>query len=126
MSADRLLFAPIGINTGESCGRRIVKAKETGSEGMDTPETEDLFEMANLFPRTTGLPMTIWVSPRGTARDDVRVKVNITHGNQMSARNTAVASLRPAPHLIASHLASEDERTVCQWMSLNSDALVAY
>jgi hypothetical protein len=28
-------------------------------------ETEDLFEMANLFPATTGLPMTVWVSPRG-------------------------------------------------------------
>jgi hypothetical protein len=25
-------------------------------------ETEDLFEMANLFPATTGLPMTVWVN----------------------------------------------------------------
>ena len=31
-------------------------------------ETEDLFEMANLFPRTTGLPMTVWLSARGKAR----------------------------------------------------------
>ena len=54
------------------------------------PATEDLFEMANLFPRTTGLPMTVWVSPRGNARHDVRIKVNMTHGNQMNAANTAV------------------------------------
>ena len=36
-------------------------------------EAEDLFEMANLFPVTTGLPMTVWVSPRGNARHDVRI-----------------------------------------------------
>jgi hypothetical protein len=64
------------------------------------PESNELFEMANLFPRTTGLPMTVWVSPRGNARHDVRVKVNITHGNQMTVSNTAWG-VRPAPHLIA-------------------------
>jgi hypothetical protein len=65
--------------------------------------TEDLFEIANLFPATTGLPMTLWVSPRGDARHDVRVKVNMTHGNQMNAANTAVF----------------------RWVSLNEPALVA-
>jgi len=53
-------------------------------------ESDELFEMANLFPRTTGLAMTVWVSPRGSARHDVRVKVNTTHGNQMNIANTAV------------------------------------
>jgi len=47
------------------------------------PETDELFEIANLFPRTTGLPMTVWVSPRGNARHELRVKVNMPHGNQM-------------------------------------------
>ena len=28
-------------------------------------ETKDLFEMANLYPDTTGLPMTVWISPCG-------------------------------------------------------------
>ena len=89
-------------------------------------ETEDLFEMANLFPATTGLPMTVWVSPRGNARHDVRVKVNMTHGNQMNAANTAVVGLRPVPHVIAGRLSPEDERAVIQWVSLNTDALVSY
>src|SRR3954467_10265297 len=87
-------------------------------------ESDDLFEMANLFPRTTGLPMTVWVSPRGNARHDVRVKVNMTHGNQMNAANTAVVGLRPAPHVIAGRLSPEDERAVIQWVSLNTVALV--
>jgi hypothetical protein len=90
------------------------------------PDTDELFEMANLFPRTTGLPMTVWVSPRGKARHDVRVKVNITHGNQMTVSNTAVLGIRPTPHVIAGQLPAEDERAVSEWVSLNTDALVAY
>lgn len=33
---------------------------------MKTQEIVDLFEMANLFPATTGLPVTIWVSSEGS------------------------------------------------------------
>ena len=89
-------------------------------------ETEDLFEMANLFPVTTGLPMTVWVSPRGNARHDVRVKVNMTHGNQMNPANTAVVALRPSPRIIAGQLYLGDERAVFQWVALNETALVSY
>lgn len=55
---------------------------------------DDLFEMANLYPATTGLPMTVWVSPRGNARHDVRIKVNTNHGNQMSVANGRARSIR--------------------------------
>ena len=98
---------------------------EAGERGM-SEASEDLFEMANLYPATTGLPMTVWVSPKGNARHDVRVKVNMTHGNQMNATNTAVVGLRPAPHVIAGRLSADDERAVFQWASLNADALIAY
>ena len=88
-------------------------------------EAEDLFEMANLFPVTTGLPMTVWVSPRGNARHDARVKVNMTHGNQMNPANTAVVALRPSPRIIVGQLSPEDEREVFRWVSLNESALVS-
>ena len=55
-------------NSGGS--QRIVKARRTN-------EPDDI-EMANLYPRDTGLPMTVWVSPRGRARHDARVKVCLT------------------------------------------------
>jgi hypothetical protein len=89
-------------------------------------DADELFEMANLFPRTTGLAMTVWVSPRGNARHDVRVKVNMTHGDQMNIANTAVVGARPAPHVIAGHLSPDDQRAVFEWVSLNTTALVAY
>jgi hypothetical protein len=105
----------------------IMKASEAGLEKADAAEADELFEMANLFPGTTGLPMTVWVSPRGNACHDVRIKVNMTHGNQMNIANTAVVGVRPAPHIIEGRLApDDDERAVFQWISLNADALVAY
>jgi hypothetical protein len=82
--------------------------------------------MANLFPRTTGLPMTVWVSPRGNTRHDVRVKVNMTHGNQMTISNTAVIGVRPTPHAITGQLSSSDQQAVFEWVALNADALVEY
>jgi hypothetical protein len=106
--------------------RRAVKINEVASEADEPLETDDLFEMANLFPRTTGLPMTVWVSPRGNARHDVRIKVNLTHGNQMNVLNTAVVAVRPLPRVIASQLSPNDERAVFQWVSLNTAALIAY
>jgi len=90
------------------------------------PEAEDLFEMANLYPDTTGLPMTVWVSPRGNAQHDVRVKVNMTHGNQMNIANTAVVAVRPSPRIVTGQLAPADVQSVFQWVSLNTDALVEY
>ena len=94
-------------------------ASDTADEG------DDLFEMANLFPHRTGLPMTVWVSPRGGARHDVRIKANMTRGNQMNAANTAVVGVRPAPHLISGRLSPEDERLLFDWIRLNAAALIA-
>jgi len=88
--------------------------------------SDELFEMANLFPRTTGLPMTVWVGPRGNARHDIRVKVNMTHGNQMNVDNVAVIGVRPTPHLIAGQLSTEDQRLVFEWIEINAAAIVAY
>jgi hypothetical protein len=103
-----------------------MKTNEAVSEGAGDTETDELFEMANLFPGTTGLPMTVWVSPRGNARHDVRIKANMSHGNQMNIADTAVVGIRPAPRVITGRLAPDDERAVLQWASLNTDALVAY
>ena len=84
----------------------------------------DLFEMANQFPRTTGLPMTVWVGPRGNAQHDARVKVCMTHGNQMDIHNTAVVGIRPTPRLIEGTLSTPDLRAVSEWIRKNEAALI--
>jgi hypothetical protein len=103
-----------------------MKSRKFVPESADPLEAEELFEMANLYPRTTGLPMTVWVSPRGNARHDVRIKVNMTHGNQMSVANTAVVAVRPTPHVIAGRLPQDDQQAIFNWIELNASAIVAY
>ena len=42
---------------------------------IEKADENALFEMANLTGRYTGLPLMVWISPRGQARHDVCVKV---------------------------------------------------
>ena len=48
---------------------------KSASDAPVTADTEDIFFMTNLSPRMTGLSMSVWVSPRGNARHDVRIRV---------------------------------------------------
>ena len=90
-----------------------------------SPATDDLYEMANLYPRTTGLPMTVWVSPRGGARQNARVKVSVIGGDRMVPESAAVVGIRPEPRLIEGDLARGDLDAVARWIALNREALIA-
>ncbi|MGV3579627.1 DUF4160 domain-containing protein [Brevundimonas sp.] len=89
-------------------------------------EEIDLFEMSNLYPKHTGLPMTVWVGVKGGARHDVRVKVCRTHGNHMDIHDTAVVSVRPTPELIEGPLPTADLRAVQAWIELNADVIIGH
>ena len=89
-------------------------------------EENELFEMANLYPEDTGLPMTIWVSPKGSARHDARVKVSMVNGKRMTLDNLAVVSIRPVPEVLHGSLKSRDEKLVVEWITKNQAALIDY
>jgi hypothetical protein len=117
---ERRRFAmALGFQTGRGVWRRV------NADDRRDLEVDDLYEMAILFPRTTGLPMTVWVSPRGRARHDARVKVSLTPG-RMDIGHTAVVGIRPSPRLIAGNLASADLELVSQWIRANQDALIDF
>src|SRR5438270_13947172 len=105
---------------GREYGSRVVRSAKLASEAAATPDSEDIFHLTNLSPRITGLPMSVWVSPRGNARHDVRVKVNMTHGRQMTIENTAVVAVRPVPRVLAGRLSADDRHPVYDWIKLNS------
>jgi hypothetical protein len=100
---------------------RKVAAGLPRSEGEEAP-----FDMANLYPRDTGLPMTIWVSPRGRARHDARIKVCTTPGDRMDPTQTAVVAVRPQPRLVEGDLSREDFRLVAEWVRANAMPLIGY
>jgi hypothetical protein len=93
--------------------------------GRSAKEQDELYEMANLFPRTTGLPMAVWVSPRGRARDDARIKVSLTPG-RMDIGHTVVVGIRPEPRLIEGRLTPADLELVSRWIGLNEEVLIEF
>jgi hypothetical protein len=92
-----------------------------------TPPTDDgFYDMANLYPRTTGLPMTVWVSARGGARHDVRVKVSRQGGDRMVIEDAASVAVRPEPALVEGALDPASLAAVSAWIRLNREVLVEY
>lgn len=107
-------------------GLRKTVASRQDSDAHRQAETVDLFEVANLFPRTTGLPMTVWVSPRGRAHRDARIKACLAHGPRMDIANVAVVGLRPRSRLIKGRLPAADLALVAAWIALNEQALLDF
>ena len=90
-------------------------------------DADDVFEMANLSPALTGLPMIVWISERGRARHDVRVKVSSVHGRRARPDRTASVSVPPTVEIVAGpEIDPRDLARVRQWVELNREALIAY
>ena len=98
---------------------------EAPLEWMSAEEDES-FLMTNLYPRRTGLPMTVWVGPRAGARHDVRIKVNTSPGERMDLSTAAVVGVRPQAHLVHGELSRSDLDLVASWIRLNEEAILRH
>jgi hypothetical protein len=104
-------------------------AREIMSEPVvtDAQSEDDAYAMANLRPIRTGLPMVVWVSERGNAQHDVRVKVCCVHGDKIQFHNTVSVAVCPQPHLVPpGRLSTADLDAVRSWIALNADPIIAY
>jgi len=90
--------------------------------------SEPAWEAVNLAPAITGLPMTVFASPRGRARHAARIKVHRRHGPRMDAGDTATIGLEPVPYPVpgGGELGERDARLVFEWANINRAALVDY
>lgn len=86
-------------------------------------EDEGLFEMANVRPEISGLPFIVWISEKGQARHDVRVKVS---PGPRVREFTASVSVRPDVQVVAGALAPRDLELVRAWVELNRDVIVKF
>ncbi len=103
---------------------RVAKPRVTANDRRDQ-EADNLCQATNLIPRTTGLPLTAWVSPRGRARHDARISVSLTPG-RMDIGHTAVVGIRSSPRLIEGNLAPAGPESASQWIRLNEAALMDF
>jgi hypothetical protein len=90
------------------------------------PLEEAILEWANLFPRHTGLSVTIWVGPRGGARHAPRIKVWPEPGDRMRIDGAASMLIADPPKLVRGKLAPEIEAQAASWVLLNREPLLDY
>jgi len=87
-------------------------------------EGQALFDMANLRPERTGLPFVVFISQKGGARHDVRVK--IAHGAKVRPSEMVTVAVRPNVRVIRGVLDPDDLARLAEWIDLNRDVLVDY
>ena len=68
--------------------------------------SEAPFEMANLFSKHTGLPFVVWISYKGGAQHDVRVKVS--QGPKALPPEMASVAIRPNIRVVEGKMSARD------------------
>jgi hypothetical protein len=80
--------------------------------------------MANLRPERTGLPFVVFISQKGGARHDVRVKV--ARAARVQPSEMITVAVRPAVRVVRGKLDPRDLDLLAQWIDLNKDVLIDY
>ncbi len=88
------------------------------------PPGQATFEKANLRPQTTGLPFVVFISQRGNAQHDVRVKVS--PGPRVQSSGMSIYAVRPFRHEGGPPLSTVDEAALKRWIDANQHVLVAF
>lgn len=92
---------------------------------MTLAATEDeLFLTVNVRGRTSGLPMNIWIGPRGHARHAARIKVQPDHRERFDIDRLAVVSVEDPPEVKEGRLNAEDLELVRRYIALNRQAIL--
>lgn len=79
--------------------------------------------MANVRPDRSGLPFVVWISQKGGARHDVRVK--ITAGPKPDDWRASL-SVRPDVEVKEGALSGDELGLARAWIELNRDVLIAF
>src|SRR5438094_7664098 len=77
-------------------------------------EGQALFEMANLRPERTGLPFVVFISQKGGARHDLRVKV--ARSAKVRASEMVTVAVRPSVRIVKGTLDPRDLALLTRWI----------
>jgi hypothetical protein len=93
---------------------------------VSTTTTDDeLFLMVNVRGRSSGLPMNVWIGPRGHARHAARIKVQMDHREQFDIDQFAVVGIEDdPPQVMEGRLSAADLAAVRRFIALNKAANV--
>lgn len=88
-------------------------------------KNNELYEMANLWPNDTGLPIVIWVQEKGYNRHGPRIKVMAKKG-KMNIEQTISMTIEDEPKVVGGQLSNEYYRVVSKWIRKNKENLILY
>jgi hypothetical protein len=80
--------------------------------------------MANLRPERTGLPFIVFISQKGGARHDVRIK--IARAARVRPSEMITVAILPSARVVRGRLPPHDLDLLTQWIDLNRDTLIDY
>jgi hypothetical protein len=90
-----------------------------------TITNDELFLMVNVRGRTSGLPMNVWIGPRGHARHAARIKVQMDHRETFDIDNLAVVSVEDnPPEVKEGSLSAADLDLVRRYITQNRSAIL--
>jgi hypothetical protein len=88
------------------------------------------YEMANLFPKHTGLPFVVWISVRGSRSRHDGVRVKVSTDPKAKPGNLATVSIRPSAEIVVLRpegwVGPRDWELLQEWIELNRETLIAY
>jgi hypothetical protein len=99
-------------------------ARPTTTPSEPQAQGQALFDRANLRSERTGLPFVVFISQKGGAGHDVRVKV--AAGPRVRSSEMATVALRPSVRIVRGKLDPADLALLRQWIELNREVLVKY
>ena len=77
-----------------------------------------------IFSKHTGLPFVVWISYKGGAQHDVRVKVS--PGPKVLPSEMVSVAIRPTVRVVEGKLSGSDLALLSKWVDLNREVLVQY
>jgi hypothetical protein len=90
-----------------------------------TMQDDELFLMVNVRSRSSGLPMNVWIGPRGHAHHAARIKVQMDRREQFDIDHLAVVSVEDdPPQVIEGQLSAADLEQVRRYIAANKAAIL--
>lgn len=95
----------------------------------DLQKMNMLWEMANLHPRDTGLPVIVWADSNRQMKHGLRIKFQNSYSDKTDSGSLVPMTISENPQIpvqVKLKISKADLQKVRQWVILNKDLLVAY
>lgn len=92
-------------------------------------DEEQLWEMTNLHPRDTGLPVIVWADSNRQMKHGLRIKFQNSYSDKTDSSSLIPMTISENPQILVQvklRISNADLQKIRQWIILNKDLLVAY